>query len=47
MSFSHAVLEQFTAGVREAGHAVAAVDLYAIELHPRASRASSPSASPR
>ena len=32
--FCHAVLEQFTAGLREAGQEVAVVDLYAIKFDP-------------
>ena len=33
-SFCHAVLEQLTAGLRESGHAVEVVDLYAIKFDP-------------
>jgi NAD(P)H dehydrogenase (quinone) len=33
-SFCHAVLEQFTLGLREAGHSVEVVDLYAIKFDP-------------
>jgi NAD(P)H dehydrogenase (quinone) len=33
-SFCHAVLEQFTIGLRDAGHTVEVVDLYAIEFDP-------------
>jgi NAD(P)H dehydrogenase (quinone) len=33
-SFCHAVLEHFTAGLREAGHSVEVVDLYAIGFDP-------------
>jgi NAD(P)H dehydrogenase (quinone) len=33
-SFCHAVLEQFTAGLRESGHDVVVVDLYAIKFDP-------------
>jgi NAD(P)H dehydrogenase (quinone) len=33
-SFCHAVLEQFTGGLREAGHEVDIVDLYAIKFDP-------------
>ena len=33
-SFCHAVLEQFTAGLRDAGHSVEVVDLYAIKFDP-------------
>ena len=33
-SFCHAILEQFTAGLREAGHSVEVVDLYAIKFDP-------------
>jgi NAD(P)H dehydrogenase (quinone) len=33
-SFCHAVLEQFTAGLHEAGHGVQVVDLYAIKFDP-------------
>src|SRR5512142_2208657 len=33
-SFCHAVLEEFTAGLREAGHTVEVVDLYAINFDP-------------
>jgi NAD(P)H dehydrogenase (quinone) len=33
-SFCHAVLEEFTAGLREAGHTVEVVDLYAIKFDP-------------
>ncbi len=33
-SFCHAVLEEFTAGLREAGHRVEVVDLYAINFDP-------------
>jgi NAD(P)H dehydrogenase (quinone) len=33
-SFTHAVLEEFTAGLREAGHVVDVVDLYAIGFDP-------------
>ncbi|MGZ8982118.1 MAG: NAD(P)H-dependent oxidoreductase [Burkholderiaceae bacterium] len=33
-SFCHAVLEQFTAGLQEAGHGVQVVDLYAIKFDP-------------
>jgi putative NADPH-quinone reductase len=33
-SFCHAVLEQFTAGLHEAGHGVKVVDLYAIKFDP-------------
>jgi NAD(P)H dehydrogenase (quinone) len=33
-SFTHAVLEEFTEGLREAGNSVDVVDLYAIEFDP-------------
>jgi NAD(P)H dehydrogenase (quinone) len=33
-SFCHAVLEQFTSGLRESGHDVEVVDLYAIKFDP-------------
>lgn len=33
-SFCHAVLDQFTAGLREAGHSTEVVDLYAIGFDP-------------
>ena len=33
-SFCHAVLEQFTAGLRDGGHTVEVVDLYAIKFDP-------------
>jgi NAD(P)H dehydrogenase (quinone) len=33
-SFCHAVLEQFTAGLRDGGHTVEVVDLYAIDFDP-------------
>ena len=33
-SFCHAVLERFTTGLREAGHTVEVVDLYAIKFDP-------------
>ena len=33
-SFCHAILEQFTAGLRDAGHSVEVVDLYAIKFDP-------------
>ena len=33
-SFCHAVLDQFTAGLREAGHSIEVVDLYAIGFDP-------------
>jgi NAD(P)H dehydrogenase (quinone) len=33
-SFCHAILDQFTAGLREAGHSNEVVDLYAIGLDP-------------
>lgn len=33
-SFCHAVLEEFTAGLREAGHTGEVVDLYAIGFDP-------------
>ena len=33
-SFCHAILEEFTAGLREAGHSVDVVDLYAIKFDP-------------
>jgi NAD(P)H dehydrogenase (quinone) len=33
-SFCHAVLEEFTAGLRDAGHSVEVVDLYAIGFDP-------------
>ena len=33
-SFCHAVLEEFTAGLREAGHEVEMVDLYTIDFDP-------------
>jgi len=33
-SFCHAVLEQFTTGLRDGGHSVEVVDLYAIKFDP-------------
>ena len=33
-SFNHAVLERFTAGLKEAGHTTEVVDLYAIRFNP-------------
>lgn len=33
-SFCHAILDEFTAGLREAGHSSEVVDLYAIEFDP-------------
>lgn len=33
-SFTHAVMEEFTGGLREAGHGVEVVDLYAIKFDP-------------
>ena len=33
-SFSHAVMEQFTAGLQKAGHGVQVVDRYAIKFDP-------------
>jgi NAD(P)H dehydrogenase (quinone) len=33
-SFCHAILEEFTAGLREGGHSVEVVDLYAIKFDP-------------
>lgn len=33
-SFCHAILDQFTAGLREAGHSIEVVDLYAIGFDP-------------
>ena len=33
-SFCHAILDQFTAGLKEAGHTTRVVDLYAIRFNP-------------
>jgi NAD(P)H dehydrogenase (quinone) len=33
-SFCHAIVDQFTAGVHEAGHSIEVVDLYAIGFDP-------------
>ena len=33
-SFCHAVLDEFTAGLREAGHSTEVIDLYAIGFDP-------------
>ena len=42
-SFNHAVLEQFTAGLKDAGHISEVVDLYAIKFNPVVDSRDSPS----
>jgi NAD(P)H dehydrogenase (quinone) len=42
-SFNHAVLERFTAGLRDAGHTSEVVDLYAIKFNPVVDSKDSPS----
>ena len=42
-SFNHAVLERFTAGLRDAGHTSEVVDLYAIGFNPICDSKDSPS----
>ena len=46
-SFCHAVLDQFTAGLREAGHSSEVVDLYAIGFDPVHRPATRQAGSPR